>query len=436
MGRDGLKFINCPKTDHSINMRKTNKTKNPSGVFDAIVVGAGPAGAECARELSIMGRKVLLMERSQRIGEPNFSSAVTPAEMIKDFGLPLGVARDVWSKILVQANDYPCLWDHKETKGYILDFRELKKFLVKDALGHGVRVMVGTSAESPIIEKGVVCGVKYGGIYGDGEVRARVVVDASGPVGVLASKLGLRKSRPCAPGVGIESIIEDKVVVKSLKKSRGVISFYLGDDYVPHGYGWIFPFGREALKVGCCVYRAADRGIAKPDYSDMMAIFQRFLGKFPEFKDLQITELHGGDIFVADGMKRNCRDGFLVIGDAAFQINPLGGEGIRHGLHSGRMAAEVINKAVLRNDFSKKGLAEYDKNWRAYIGMKWDLSLKISKRVYAGFNDGQWKDIMGFASLLSPEECFQVLFHYNYFRAIKFGRLAKLAKTIKTVVFK
>jgi len=403
--------------------------------FDAIVVGAGPAGAECARELSTMGRKVLLMERSQRIGEPNFSTAGTPKETIKDFDLPLSVTRSIWSKILMQANDHSHLWNFKKTRGYVFDFKELKKFLVRDAIEHGARVMVGTFAEVPIVEKGFVRGVTYSGIYGKGEARADVVVDASGPVGVLASKLKLRKPFPCAPAVGIESIIEDKKVVRSLKRFSGTIAFYLGDDYIPHGYGWIFSFGKNAFKVGCCVYRAADHGIVKRDYSDMMVAFQKFLGKFPEFKDLQITELHGGDIFVTGGMKQDYADGFLAIGDAAFQINPLGGEGIRHGLHSGRMAAAVVNKAIAHNDFSKKTLAEYDTDWRKYIGMKWDIDLKIAQKMYGGLNDGQWKEIIDLLASLSPREVFEIGFHYDYSKAIQLGSLTKLVKMLTGVTF-
>jgi digeranylgeranylglycerophospholipid reductase len=335
----------------------------------------------------------------------------------------------------MKANNYPCLWDYKKIRGYVFDFRKLKKFLVRDAIDHGARVMVGTFAEAPIVEKGFVCGVKYGGVYGKGEARAKVVVDASGPVGVLASKLKLRKSFPCPPAVGIESIVEDKAIVRSLRKSRGVLAFYIGDNYVSHGYGWIFPFGKDAFKVGCCVYRAGDHGITRSDYSDMMSVFQKFLGRFPEFKGFQIAELHGGDIFVAGNMERDYGDGFLAIGDAAFQINPLGGEGIRHGMHSGRMAATVINKAIRRNDFSKNALAEYDADWRTYIGIKWDIDLKMAEKMYGDFSDGQWKKIMDFLSLLSPDEFFDMTFRYKYSRAIKFGRLAKLAEMFGSIAF-
>ena len=89
------------------------------------------------------------------------------------------------------------------------------------------------------------------------------------------------------------------------------------------------------------------------------------------------------------------------------------------------MAAAVIDKAIRRNDFSKNALAEYDADWRTYIGIKWDIDLKMAEKMYGDFNDGQWKKIMDFLSLLSPDEFFDMTFRYKYSRAIKFGRLAK-----------
>ena len=74
----------------------------------------------------------------------------------------------------MQANGHSHIWDYKKTRGYVFDFKELKKFLARDAVAHGARVMVGTFAEAPIVLNGFVCGVKYNGIYGKGEVRADV----------------------------------------------------------------------------------------------------------------------------------------------------------------------------------------------------------------------------------------------------------------------
>ena len=403
--------------------------------FDAIIVGAGPGGAECARELSRRGRRVLLLERSERIGEPNFSTAGTPSETIRDFDFPSKVIGGSWSKILINADNNSHTWDYGKTRGYVFDFKELKKFLVGDAVKHGARVLVGTSAIKSIIRHGSVVGVSYEGIFGNGMAMGKVVVDASGPVGVLASELGLRKSHPCSPAVGIESIIENEQVVKSLKDYSNTLSVFLGDNYAPHGYGWIFPFGKNAFKVGICVFNAEDYGIVKKDYSDLMEDFEKFLGKFTQFKDFQITELHGGSIFVTGGLKKYSRDGFIAIGDAAFQINPLGGEGIRHALHSGRMAAEVINEALGKNNTKRSVLKEYDKKWNKYIGFKWGLLLKISNKIYGNFAEKQWSDVIKIASTLSPDEAYGWFFNYRQPQKLKLNRIFGIISMLKNIIW-
>mgnify|MGYP001572515605 CR=1 FL=1 len=53
-------------------LRAENKPKvDPSGPFDAIVVGAGPAGSMAAWRLASLGRRVVLLERGQQPGGKN-----------------------------------------------------------------------------------------------------------------------------------------------------------------------------------------------------------------------------------------------------------------------------------------------------------------------------------------------------------------------------
>ena len=67
--------------------------------------------------------------------------------------------------------------------------------------------------------------------------------------------------------------------------------------------------------------------------------------------------------------------------------------------------------------------------------MKWGVDLKIAEKIYGNLNDGQWKKIMDFVSLLSPDEFFDMAFRYKYSRAVKFGRLAKLAEMFESMEF-
>ena len=90
--------------------------------LDVIVIGAGPAGGSAARELAKRGKKVLLIERSQEIGEPNYSTAGTPMETVTHFELPKAVLSAPWDRILIATPRVQAVWEFKEPQGYVLDF--------------------------------------------------------------------------------------------------------------------------------------------------------------------------------------------------------------------------------------------------------------------------------------------------------------------------
>mgnify|MGYP001561519540 CR=1 FL=1 len=166
--------------------------KIDSSNLDVIVIGAGPAGGSAARELAKRGKKVLLIERSQEIGEPNYSTAGTPKETIEDFGLPQEVISATWDKILFATPHVQAVWEYPQIMGYVFDFAKLKKFLAEDAAYHGAEIMVGTSVEDFIEENGKFVGVRYHDVLGDGEVMAKVIIDATGHNELANAKLKIK----------------------------------------------------------------------------------------------------------------------------------------------------------------------------------------------------------------------------------------------------
>ncbi len=400
--------------------------------FDVIVVGSGPAGGECARALAKKGRRVLIMEKSTGIGRPNFSSGGTPLETFQDFDLPTRLGRGSWSKVLLGAYDDAKTWDYGKTRGYVFAFDELKQFLVGDAVKNGAKTVISTAAEEPVIEDDVVVGVKCKGVFGAGVIKSKVVVDASGPVGVLASKVGLRAAEPSAAAIGIELIVQGVP-----EEFRNVLAFYFGYRHAPYGYGWIFPFGEDQLKVGICMYRAKEHGVSEADHgtADMMALLKKFMAQFPQLDRVQPMDLHGGNIYVTGGLKEHARSGLLAIGDAAMQINPMAGEGIRHALHSGRMAAEVIDKKLSAGDVSQKALADYNNRWAAYVGTKWRLSHFITEHLYGKLTERECALLMEAFSHFSPEEVFDLGFNYRFLNILSFKNVFKaLGMSISSLV--
>lgn len=73
--------------------------------YDVVIVGAGPAGGNCAAELAKLGHSVLLVERSKVIGVPNFSTGGTPNQTMEVFGLPKKVTDSSWDSILIASKN-------------------------------------------------------------------------------------------------------------------------------------------------------------------------------------------------------------------------------------------------------------------------------------------------------------------------------------------
>jgi digeranylgeranylglycerophospholipid reductase len=349
--------------------------------FDVVVAGNGPAGGEAARELAGAGFSVALVTRETTIGLPVTSTAGTISETLSEFGIPRDVVQqDVNGLRLFGPTELLSIW-YDEASAHVLDFRKLKEFLFSDAVAHGASPFIGTTAREPIVEDGQVVGVRCRS-RADGspiELRGRVVVDATGPAGVLAATLGLRQRRPARFGSGIEYVLDGL----PLDQEGRWFDIFLGGRVVRGGYAWISPVGARSAKVGACwIFPHAERTAPLEEH------LRRFIASERQLTPGPARETHSGFAYVNGGLRRHARAGFLVIGDAANQINPLFGEGIRHCLWSGRLAARTIAQALERNDVSAARLGRYDSRWRGYRDFQWPLAAFFHRMLY-GATDAQ-----------------------------------------------
>ncbi len=373
-------------------------------LYDIIVAGAGPAGASCARILSKSGFKVLLIERSQEIGAPNFSSAGMPDYVISEFDLPKSTIATYWDKFEIITKNESSLWHYPKTRGYVLKFNELKKFLVQDAVQNGCEVLIGTNVTGSK-QKNSFVDVEFSGIH-RGKAKAKLVVDATGPCGTLATQANLRKSTPCSPSSGLEYIMSN---VKF--KNKNNLAFYLGAEFAPFGYGWIFPMGSNTAKVGVAVYETT-----KHKSLPLLELLNKFVQKVDILKNAQPVELHGGTLFVNGGITKLVQGKLLVIGDAAVNVNPLGAEGIRHHLYASKFASSAIKNALHKNNMIY--LKNYEKDWKKYA-RRWKASLFLTKAVYAKSNDKIFDKGLGLIKNLSADDIFDLFFEYKFQKLLK-----------------
>lgn len=293
--------------------------------------------------------------------------------------------------------------------GYILNYMKLKQFLAKRAKKYGAEVVTGVSANDVIIKNEFVSGVKISGYDGMKEVHAKVVVDASGGRATLSQKLGLLKFDVMKKSftIGIEYHMGN---VELERKRR--MDFYVGYGFAPGGYTWIFPMGLTEAKVGI--------GVLNPSSlkNKPLGFLEKFVKTNPQTINASKLDLHSGSLFANGGIKNHVTNGFVAIGDAAAQINPLAGEGIRHALYSGRFAAEAIDLALEKGSSDKRHLDYYNKLWKDYIGNKWKLSFLLQKLFYRitikESNDALIDKFIGLLATRSPEEIFEIAFNYKF----------------------
>lgn len=371
---------------------------------DVAIVGGGPAGSWLARELARQNRSVIVLERSPVPGEPNFSSAASPVSTTDEFDLPRSIVAGECSRLRVIGPSTAKSWNFTDTAYHVYDFRSLKQTLLQQAEQEGAQVQYGTTVTG-------VCGRFSLKLDGGEIIEPKIIVDASGPSGVVANSIGLRKGLAHTPAVGMEMITK----IDFPNDMPKTLTFYLGSSWAPNGYGWVFPMKPGVYKIGVCTY------VSKTPLRHM---FDQFITRVTEHQSYHVEEIHGGALFVTGGIKHHVRGNVIAIGDSAHQTNPLGGEGVRHVLHSARFAFTSISDALDNNNVQM--LQTYDRLWKRYVGLRWSLTTRIAKRAYLRFPDKTWDRVIRLCSRLSEREIHDVLFEYRMSPVLRNIAKAKL----------
>ncbi len=360
--------------------------------FEVIVVGAGPAGAMLTKELAKRKISVLCIEREIEAGHPNKSTAGTPLDTFEIFDIPKSLAYEGISGLRLFGPTESYIAEFDSAFGRLLKFREVKQYLIKEAIGYGASIMLGTEVTDILKENGKIAGVSYKGFEGEGSLRANVVVDATGPEALLAVKLGLMPTQKLdedaqsldyfsKPGVGgaFEYFMGN---AKPDKAKQGFfLDLFFGSQYAPGGYSWIFPTSDHEVKTGVC---KMDPTFKVKGEKSQKQYFDKLMAENSQLKGAQPFEVHLCPYrhWVIGGLKSATLDNFMAIGDAATKFQPVFGEGVRASFYSAHFAAEAIEEARKKNDYSKKVLELHDKLWDKKWGRNWDLSKIIFKALY------------------------------------------------------
>ena len=127
---------------------------------DVVIAGAGPAGAQCARDLAGRDYEVLVLETEPEDEFPrqsNKSTGGTFPSMMASFGIPDDVVMQFTDKVVLESPNEHFV---RPQPGAVLEFGDFKQFLVEDGRDHGARYRFDARATEPIVEDGDPVGVR------------------------------------------------------------------------------------------------------------------------------------------------------------------------------------------------------------------------------------------------------------------------------------
>ena len=349
-----------------------------------LVVGAGPAGGDLARRLAAGGVDVLLVDQLDDLSRAAFSSAALPLAALEQHGLPALLVAHRWSRWQLYGPGDGCRqWCGDAPLGVVLDFAALRGWLAEEACRWGARLQLGWRAlECHRHSDGWLLTTlrdRGGAMH---RCRSRWVVDASGQSRALLGDP--INGDDLVSGVGVEWLLQ--VGPQTWQRWSDRLSFCLGSDWVPQGYGWIFPMQPGLLKLGVC--RLEDpRRLQPPLASLLQGLIERLLPLRPG-ESRQVLDRHGGLIRSSIRRREPHRRGRLIgLGDVVSTANLLGGEGIRHALSSSQVLAPLLQEAVARD--CEHALEAYPRQLKRRLGPRWSLSGRLARRTWLGLRDGR-----------------------------------------------
>ncbi len=358
--------------------------------FDAIVVGAGPAGTTAALALAQAGKRVLLLERGEYPGSKNMFGGMVawcpaPEELLPGFWARAPWERAVTKRVLslvgpgsttslvfqaaaeAEAPSVGAGWSSDRSLTGLTLFRpHFDRWYAEQAVAHGVTLLNGCRVEGLVKKGDRVVGVRVAGP--DDVVEAPLVIVCDGVLSLLAAEAGLHpgvKAEQVALGVRALYLLGEEEVASrfGLVGREGATQEFLGCTENVRGGGFIYT-QTETLAVGLVLHLDAVKARGLAPYE----LLERFVASpavAPLLRGARLVE-YSAHLLPEAGRRMVPRletEGLLVAGDAAgfCYTNGLTQEGMNLAMTSGLLAGRVAAQALAAGEVTVRSLSRYRK---------------------------------------------------------------------------
>lgn len=404
--------------------------------FDAIVVGAGPAGSSAALAMVRAGLQVALIERGEYPGAKNVSGAALYApdllaDLLPGYWEEAPIERFLTRRILTLLGEEAAVsldfrtnhFNQPPYNGFTILRPKFDRWLASKAEAAGALLITSTVVDDLLYKDEQVVGVRCR--REDGDLYAPIVIAADGANSFLAKQAGLQHEfRADEMALGVKEVLRlDAHTIEerfNLNGDEGMTNEYVGYATGEVKGGAFLYTNHDTLSIGVVV-QIASLAQNKVRAYDLLDQFKQHPAVAPLVRDSMTLEYSAH--MIPEGswatLPTLSRAGFMVVGDAAGFVFATGLflEGMNFAIASGLTAAATAQEAHADHDFSAQSMARYRKRLAASFVLK---DLKNFRRAPAFVNNERLQNV--YPDLLC--ETMENIFRSNGKPRRKIGRVA------------
>jgi flavin-dependent dehydrogenase len=366
-----------------------------SSDYDVVVIGGGPAGSTTSSLIAQQGLRVGLFERERfprfHIGESlipetywvlkrlNMLPKMRRSHFVKKYSVQFVNASGKLSAPFYFWDNKP----HECSQTWQVVRSEFDQMMLENAREHGVDAHEGVHVLDVLFDGDRAVGVRIQDASGARrEVRAKVVVDASGQAALLQNRFKLRLWDPVLNKGAIWTYWEG--AYRDTGRDEGATMVLQTRN--KNGWFWYIPLHDNIVSVGVVApfdYLFKGRKNHEQTYheevDDCSAVKERVSSA------RRVT----GHFLTRDysyRAKAVAGDGWVLVGDAFGFLDPLYSSGVLLALRSGEMAADAIVDGLSKGDTSAAQLGRWGTGFNEGV----DRMRRLVCEYYDGFSFGNF----------------------------------------------
>jgi flavin-dependent dehydrogenase len=340
---------------------------------DVVIIGGGPAGSTAAALLAERGYQVTLLEKAYHprfhIGESLLPANLPLLEKLGVADAIKSIGMEKWGAEFIspyhdhqQSFVFADAMDKSMPMAYQVRRSEFDEILIRNASSKNANVIEGCQAmEVAFLPKNTGAIVKT--LHDDGstgEVRARMLLDASGRDTFLGNRLKIKQRNKKHNSAAIYGHFAG--AERNEGKSAGNITIF----WFEHGWFWYIPLLDGTTSVGATIwpYYLKARGTKSMDafLQDTIALCKPLQARLQHAT--LVSKVVGTGNYSYE-CNRTYGESYLLLGDAFAFIDPVFSSGVMMAMQSGFAAAETAEVCLSQPKQMQKALKKYDRTMRA-----------------------------------------------------------------------